>query len=392
MKIIHPYLISYLNLSTRRKQIYLVKENKCRHSIVSSASFNYHEFILLKSLLQNSGEKCITLKLKCIKLGKKERKIEKLLQFNRNYRLKNTLPLQQNLIKFLRKSLYNRLANQAFEKMRSIYQPDQIAFKLNYIQCYRDLVLKKELGKDSINQIVSYLYSVFCKQRYPISDSTMILDSRHMSSVTTHSVVLPAFFNRKVVICPPLPQDAQKIMTELYMTDIDNPFPSQGLNKIILNNGFLKLDNDVIHRLTVLVDFVSKKIIGALHFTIMPQSSICRIKSLKIMPVAQGKKLGSLLLAYALQTAKENKCEKVSLKSSEEAVDFYLKYGFRAESEEIECLDDWEDMCLEDRQIVIDDNENELILEFCEPKVDELIEQMLDESMSFSEPLEYKSK
>jgi GNAT superfamily N-acetyltransferase len=268
----------------------------------------------------------------------------------------------------------------AFDRMRAKLEPSEIKFQ--YDQSFPSL---RNLGKMSdltpqVSRVTSYFYTLFCKNRYKNSNAKLALDPNYTNQGVMDKVVLPAFFNRKVVICPPLPQEAAQILRNLYMSDLDDPIPEE-VKTLLLKQGYLMFP-EVLHRVVVLVDCISQSLLGAIHFTIRSNPMHCRVKSLAITPSAQGKKYGSLLLSYAIQTAKENKCSSISLKSSEEAIDFYLKFGFMVNSPTIESFDDWDSLNAEEQQSLIVDHDNELLLEFFEDAVESRLEEMLDGAIS----------
>lgn len=67
---------------------------------------------------------------------------------------------------------------------------------------------------------------------------------------------------------------------------------------------------------------------GSIHFNIEPLTGKCNIDTLAVAPDARGKGLGSRLLLAAMVIGLANGCQKFSLESYEESIQFYLKHGF----------------------------------------------------------------
>jgi predicted GNAT family N-acyltransferase len=268
-----------------------------------------------------------------------------------------------------------------FNHMQSVSQPSEIVFTHSISQA-PSFSIQKTYSKEQVSEVASKVYSDFCQKRYVNNELPLALQNDYVNSLAMKSVVLPAVFNRNIFICPPIPQESKKIIKHFYVDDfaIDH---RHELNNILSNQGYLQINGET-HRIVVLKDSSASHTLGAIHFRIIHQAErkfYCVIQSLKVGKAERGKGYGKLLLAFAIKIAKENECNEIKLKSSDEAKVFYSKFGFRADSKMDDSLEEWQNLEHDVKESILQDCDNQMILEFNDPLADELIEEQIESAM-----------
>lgn len=264
-----------------------------------------------------------------------------------------------------------------FEHMRTLFAPREIRFSANTTRFLP--FLRSCYSFDRIRDVTSSLYTHFCKERYKDQITPLALQNQFVQSVAMHAVVLPAFFNRNVILCPPLPKEAKRIMKKLYVDDFAIN-QREDLIRIIENQGCLTI-NDQLHRVIVIFDMETNKSCGAIHFKIEQLAKNqfnCVIYSLKISKKYASKGYGRLALLYGIKVAQEGHCESITLKSSQKAIEFYFKFGFRANSNKVESLEDWENLDDQAKDEILQDCDRQMILEFCDSRTEDLLDEQIE--------------
>ncbi|WP_068470072.1 GNAT family N-acetyltransferase [Candidatus Protochlamydia phocaeensis] len=396
-------LPSHLSFSDKSRAVFSDKAKK--KSILYAIRFpklaiaNFHEEKIrtqkkiashLKSKVKKrKASKPSSLRLK--KIAKPLPTKGSLLDNPRLIALKNSSFFHRKQARFERKLSIQRTKQMKMQKLfrsaRNQYSPSELTFTL-MAPSWKNVEKVKTFSSPQLNYLASHFYSLFCqKHAYYDCHFNPLPEFVKTDHLAMKTVILPAFFNRGVAFCFPRPSESEKIITSFYVHDFAFN-KREKLARLISQQGILKTAHSD-HQLIVLYN-TSTTPLGVIHFKIKEAASrsFCYIYSLKVAeedeenPQYRQKGYGSLLLSYAIKVAQDNNCSSIKLKSSEEALGFYFKFGFMADSAELESYDEWMDKDESEKLSLAEDQDHELILELNEDQVQTQIEDCLEKAVS----------